>query len=178
MGVLAAVRLFSGGRSFPDKRDPSLLGGLYTFGQPMVGDKAFATANENTVGNRLFWHVYRKDIVPHAPPESALDYVHLGGEWRAEALNNPWTRERESSQRAEFLRAVFDVLANAGLARTFPGAMPGKYSLDDHMPSNYLDVSRFTVDPSVGYVVPTWRSELVAKLPPLLRNGVREVLRA
>lgn len=58
------------------------------------------------------------------------------------------------SGRTGFVPALIRVLANACLARTIPGAMPAKYSLDDHMPSNYLDVSRYSVNPKVGYVVP------------------------
>lgn len=47
----------------------SRLAGLYTCGQPRVGDKAFVDAAAARVGGRYFRIVHGNDIVPHLPPE-------------------------------------------------------------------------------------------------------------
>ncbi|MCU1329273.1 MAG: lipase class 3 [Bryobacterales bacterium] len=51
--------------------------GVYTFGQPRVGDGTFATAVENAIGDRIFRHVNHRDIVPRVPGFGML-YRHYG----------------------------------------------------------------------------------------------------
>ena len=55
--------------------------GVYTYGQPMVCNNAFAEASTF----RLYRHVYEKDVVPRVPPcdlhssaEPELSFVHFG----------------------------------------------------------------------------------------------------
>src|ERR1041385_2920058 len=79
MAVLAAARLFADG--YEDLRPK--IKGIYTFGQPMVGDTDFATACEQDFQGRLHRHVFQHDVVPHLPPRSGLKYAHSGGEFRA-----------------------------------------------------------------------------------------------
>jgi|RhiMethySRZTD1v2_1073278.scaffolds.fasta_scaffold03861_16 triacylglycerol lipase len=51
--------------------------GVYTFGQPRVGNKAFAEAVGARIGSRVFRFVNHRDIVPRVPLFSA-DYCHYG----------------------------------------------------------------------------------------------------
>ncbi|MCZ6786757.1 MAG: lipase family protein [Planctomycetota bacterium] len=51
--------------------------GLYTIGQPRVGDEAFAAAFDSKHGTRTFRYVNNRDIVPRVPMR-ALGYRHVG----------------------------------------------------------------------------------------------------
>ena len=51
--------------------------GVYTFGQPRVGDGSFATAVENAIGGRIFRHIKHRDVVPRVPGFGML-YRHYG----------------------------------------------------------------------------------------------------
>jgi hypothetical protein len=139
MAVLAAARLLKG-----DMGDwpTQVLRGVYTFGQPMVGDAAFSAQVGEAFGDRLFRHVYRDDVVPHLPPRSDFEYQHAGNELRAKDPNDAWTTSREGSERANAASAVISAAATAFEERMFPNTRIGKYSIDDHMPGNYVDASR------------------------------------
>lgn len=52
---------------------------FYTYGQPRVGNQAFATYFESQIGN-LFRVVHYADIVPHVPPLTMLGYIHGGAQ--------------------------------------------------------------------------------------------------
>jgi hypothetical protein len=164
MAVLAAALIFS------DEELRALrprLRGIYTFGQPMVGDRAFAKKFEPEFGNRLFRHIYRRDVVPHLPPRTAGRFEHFGQEYKP-ALSG-WVRQDAplASQ------ASWGGLALGGgiLAWLYEQFGPGissefrsvswfahnvvppllremvrfRYSLADHMPINYLRVSQAVV---------------------------------
>jgi hypothetical protein len=147
MAVLAAARLMRGDfGAWPAEA----LRGVYTFGQPMVGDAAFAAHVERAFGDRLFRHVFRDDVVPHLPPRSDFDYEHAGKELRAKEPNEVWLPSPEDAERANAAAAVISAAATAFEARVFPNTRIGKYSIDDHMPGNYVDVSRnYGVKPAV-----------------------------
>jgi Lipase (class 3) len=144
MAVLAASRLL---RNDYASWDPAkLIRGVYTFGQPMVGDHGFAEACERDFQGRLFRHVYRSDVVPQLPPRSRFDYAHTGREWRSPAVDHAWVGGGEPSTRAWLPAALIGVSANALQARLVPNAHIGHYDIDDHMPANYLDVSRVSAN--------------------------------
>jgi hypothetical protein len=149
MAVLAAARISQGGFDAAKQA----LRGVYTFGQPMVGDKAFAEGCQKAFGPILFRHVYRNDLVPHLPPKSELDYQHTGTERQAAALNKAWKDGGLPSDRVSVAAALVEVAINAVEARLTPSKALHGLSIDDHMPSNYVDVSRYTIDPNTGYVV-------------------------
>jgi hypothetical protein len=114
----------------------------------MVGNEAFARRCEQAFGGLLFRHVYRSDVVPHLPPRSALSYVHAGTERHSSAVDQAWGEPyRRPSGRADLAGALAGVLVGAVESRLVPAGHLGGYSIDDHMPANYLDVSRYTVDP-------------------------------
>lgn len=75
LAVLASARL-----RFP--RDPSGMmvpvTGVYTFGQPRVGNAAFAADCNTAYGNRIFRVVNDRDIVARLPPREVLGYEHCG----------------------------------------------------------------------------------------------------
>jgi len=149
MALLAAARIFQGGFDAAKRT----VKGVYTFGQPMVGDKAFAEGCKNDFGPILFRHVYRRDIVPHLPPKSELGYQHTGAERQAAALNTAWKDGCPPSDRISFSSALIEVAINAVETRLTPSKALHGLSIDDHMPSNYVDVSRYTIDPNTGCVV-------------------------
>lgn len=62
MAVIAAARIFTADY-YPWQ---SLVRGVYTYGQPSVGDKIFCDHFERQF--ELYRHVYRTDVVPHMPP--------------------------------------------------------------------------------------------------------------
>lgn len=145
MAVLAAARLSRD--DYAALLPPGVLRGVYTYGQPMVGDQRFADFCEGKFGALLYRHVYHNDVVPQVPPRSNLAYAHIGEEYRSAALNEPWTLSRKASERTSLAAALAFVAANAIEARLSPrDVLPGP-SIDDHMPSPYIEVSRYTLNP-------------------------------
>jgi triacylglycerol lipase len=67
LAVLAASRL------------PDRVFGLYTFGQPRVGDEEFARACQQRFGRRYFRFVHGRDVVPRIPAFTT-GYRHFGWE--------------------------------------------------------------------------------------------------
>ncbi|MEM7793442.1 MAG: lipase family protein [Cyanobacteria bacterium P01_C01_bin.118] len=57
--------------------------GLYTYGQPRVGDRSFTRQLNTNLANKVFRFINNNDIVPHVPPPFSLRsptrlYAHLG----------------------------------------------------------------------------------------------------
>lgn len=67
LATMAAARLIGEGVLRPEQ----VVGGVYTFGQPRVGDKVFAEAYEqaNALGARHFRVVHDNDVVTRLPPD-------------------------------------------------------------------------------------------------------------
>ena len=58
--------------------------GVYTFGQPRVGDRTFVRQLSNSTQGKVFRFVNNNDIVPHVPPPFSIwnptrFYGHVGG---------------------------------------------------------------------------------------------------
>jgi triacylglycerol lipase len=68
LATLAAAQLHAAGQS---------IDGLYTFGAPRVGDRAFTTCFNHNLQHCTFRLVHHQDWIPHLPP-SALGYAHVG----------------------------------------------------------------------------------------------------
>jgi hypothetical protein len=169
MAVLAAARLFRDEYKSWNPRD--LVRGVYTFGQPMVGDERFAAECDADFGSVLFRHVYRGDVVPHLPPRSDLPYAHTGPERRSQGVDRAWEPTDNQSRRAHLTEAVLEVAFNALELRLRPNSRIGGYSIDDHMPANYLEVSRYTVNPESVAAAPPRRSWI----PPLAEAALEGV---
>jgi hypothetical protein len=157
MAVLAAARLF--GEGYEDFR--AKVKGIYTFGQPMVGDRDFATSCEDEFQGRLHRHVFQDDIIPHLPPRSALKYAHSGGELRASRNDVRWRHTDDASGRAFLTVGAISVLLNAVESRISPIDFVPGYSIDDHMPIQYVEACRKVLDPSSAALSP--QSGLVAR---------------
>jgi hypothetical protein len=62
----------------------SSLAQVYTFAQPMVGNRAFKKAwDELPSAPKLFCHVHQHDVVPHLPPADTFEFVHVGTTFRS-----------------------------------------------------------------------------------------------
>lgn len=166
MAVLAASRLFGDG--YESWKPRSLIRGVYTFGQPMVGDDAFTTLCNEEFGKQSFRHVYRDDVVPHLPPKSGLSYMHFGSERRSYNLVEAWRAVSHASRRASLAQAFIEVIASAIELRFVANRRLGGYSIDEHMPENYLQVSRHSADPSTAAAVPTSTSWIDRLIKPAM----------
>ncbi|WP_159396851.1 lipase family protein [Sorangium cellulosum] len=144
LAVLAAALLYAqadAGVFGRDRRQVrSWIRGVYTYGQPMVGDAAFASMNGD-LGKKLFRHVYRRDIVPRLPPRIMGDFMHFGQQYdSSEASWMPGTRPAR--------QAISLGLSNlVGVLSWFTqDVVPLQwvrlpFSWGDHSPLNYMRTS-------------------------------------
>lgn len=164
-GALAALAA----RRFADERGDTVA--AYTFGQPMVGNDAFARASH---GETLFRHVYEGDLVARLPPTLLCEgYRHYGvvlhpgdaGAAAGQAKSSAWPPPCHLPDLPPALLSL--VTARSPMLRellgpvTFFTGLPGSVydwlgqlarferpemldpcSFDDHMPSHYVDVSK------------------------------------
>lgn len=139
MAVLAAARLLAT-RAFGRKIE-----GIYTYGQPAVGDGSFASWGTRKMGSMLFRHVYNHDIVPHLPPASSGDFVHFGSEYRSDGASTKevWKASATVKPLQFALGAVAGALLEFATRRTtWLRWIPFRSSLDDHSPAFYITTSR------------------------------------
>jgi hypothetical protein len=160
MSVVAAARIFAEeGATSPMVRWRSALRGIYTFGQPIVGDGAFRSTFASQFGSFLYRHIYDDDVVPCLPPTSVdSTFVHFGEKRIAAAVSDAWQLNTEPDRRAtltslvsifeSFLTRRIDAFQNVNVS----------YSLDDHSPRGYIDVSRNSIAPS--------RAAALKSMPP------------
>ncbi|WP_437752124.1 lipase family protein [Sorangium sp. So ce1389] len=139
MAALAAARLFTDGR-YGDLR--RLLRGVYTFGQPMVGDAAFATRAGELLGDRLFRFVYANDIVPRLPPLSTGRFVHFGRAYRS--AGEGWAYESKVAGQTRTFLVSTAVGVFAWVKQQLPIIrwIPLPFSWGDHSPANYVEASQ------------------------------------
>jgi hypothetical protein len=111
MAVIAAARFFT-----PDYKDwQPLIRGIYTFGQPLVGDSVFAEECAKRFGDELLYrHVYAHDIVPTVPTQDMGDYAHFGQEWASSSSDGPWTKVTHPNPRSP--RIVFPAILSVGVS--------------------------------------------------------------
>ncbi len=77
LALLAAYRVLEPGSGDSVKFDGLSIGGVYTFGQPRVGNGKFAERMDVLLPSRHFQVVNNRDIVPLIPLKS-MDYKHSG----------------------------------------------------------------------------------------------------
>lgn len=131
--------------------DPDLNGirkrlrGVYTYGQPMVGLGDFAARFQVEFGDKLFRHVYGKDVVPCLPPRTTGKFVHFGSEF--ESRDGGWMyRSQPVSQVRTFVGSTM-IGVLAWVRAQLSGLpllqwLPTRYSWGDHSPLNYLRTSQ------------------------------------
>lgn len=137
MAVIAAARIFSDGSPTWQR----LVRGVYTFGQPAVGDTAFGHHNEQRFN--LYRHVYHQDVVPRMPPRSLGEFSHFGKEFLA--AEGRW--QNADPPETKLAHSLVASAATAGIdyvsrrVVSFRG-LKLPYSLEDHGPEGYIRTSR------------------------------------
>ncbi|KYF83459.1 hypothetical protein BE17_10665 [Sorangium cellulosum] len=139
LAVLTAARIYTNG-DVEELR--SVLRGVYTFGQPMVGDRTFARAVGRKFERKLFRHIYRNDIVPRLPPRTLGHFEHFGQEYIEKSGN--WMYRRETTEQAPYLVLYMTFGILALIMDQFPRfrrvRLPVSWS--DHSPLYYLLTSQ------------------------------------
>ncbi|WP_438015459.1 hypothetical protein WMF18_31930 [Sorangium sp. So ce315] len=138
LAVLAAA-LIQDDEAF--KALKSKLRGIYTFGQPMVGDSTFDRAHKDIFDKMLFRHVYRRDIVPRLPPLTMGKFVHNGLQYNS--TKDGWMPVSKPVNRM-YTASLSNLLGGiAWIAQqVFPfGWIRFPVSWGDHLPLNYLRTS-------------------------------------
>jgi hypothetical protein len=157
MGVmLRHERKFSG-----DGDLTARLRGVYTFGQPMIGDHRFARACEKDafLRHNVIRYVYDSDVVPHLPPKTTGPYRHFGREFHYQVphlrhsvlglsryLGHPYDMRHGSLRETGPAGQTLSFVGGFGLAAlAFAGSriqplrsVPVVYSFEDHRPERYV----------------------------------------
>jgi hypothetical protein len=156
----AAMAVIAGARIYKSPVDGYLpwqraLRGIYTFGQPYVGDDTFCDVFRQRFGSKLHRHVYRKDVVPCLPPRGVeVRFAQFGDRRSAEEISAVWEENEEDHQigAAELLEVLPAALESRiaawkAVAREFRLFAPPVrlFSIDDHSPRAYIEVSRHTL---------------------------------
>lgn len=141
MAVLAAATLWGDERFL---RWRPLLQGVYTYGQPPVGDAEFARACDERFGRLHFRHVYGHDLVPRLPPRSTGSFRHSGREYVGSLEG--WMPQSRAVEQVYTALLSLPVGLAAWVCRQFAFLrwvrLP--YSLDDHSPNRYMEAFRAT----------------------------------
>jgi lipase (class 3) len=152
MAVVAAARIFNDDVPMYQKWR-SALRGIYTYGQPIVGDTGFKAKFDGFFGAFLYRHIYDDDVVPCLPPTSVdSTFVHFGQRRAAATPQDSWALD-PYDRRAGLL--AFASIAESFLTRRIDALHGVKvpYSLDDHSPRGYIDVSRNSLNPATSRAV-------------------------
>lgn len=138
-----------------------LIKGIYTYGQPMVGNNTFANLCQNKFGDMLYRHVYSRDIIPRLPTIDMGDFKHFGIERFSPASNKPWS---VITDRRKLTCAPYSIgLTAVGVGFSYVESrirqvLPIQkylskwmsdhlwYSIDDHLPLNYTSACKASRD--------------------------------
>jgi hypothetical protein len=139
MAVIAAARIFT---TRYDSWQP-LVRGVYTYGQPSVGDQSFCDTFQERFA--LYRHVYGFDIVPHLPSQELGKFPHFGVEFYAPNPGSGW--QQEKPPRVTQARMLLEAAALSGASYIARRIAPFErlrlpYSIEDHGPQGYIDTSR------------------------------------
>lgn len=115
LATLAVARLRQ------EKNQP--IHGLYTFGQPRVGNKKFAETFDNDFKKYTFRFVNDRDAVPHVPSED-MGFSHIGTRMQFDEKGRLNNKKKKTS----FLKKIVDRAEDAVKLE----------DLRDHSMSNYL----------------------------------------
>ncbi|WP_437522443.1 hypothetical protein WME79_31635 [Sorangium sp. So ce726] len=139
MAALAAAELFED-EAHEDIRD--VVRGIYTYGQPRIGDEVFARRCQDAYGRLLFRHIHANDLVPMFPPLSTGRFDHFGHELRSSAAG--WVFSNQPARRtcAALFSSAVGVLARVTQRLPLVGRLRLPLSWDDHAPHRYVSVSQ------------------------------------
>ncbi|HEX5655765.1 MAG TPA: hypothetical protein VFX59_01165 [Polyangiales bacterium] len=114
--MLAAYRLVTSTQP-EDQRIAERLAQVYTFGAPMIGNAPFARAwnDHDALVDRVFCHLYGRDLVPHLPPRGTQTFRHVGKHYAATATK-AWPEEpsgfpKPAASPLDVVRALAPLLA-------------------------------------------------------------------
>lgn len=136
MAVIAAAKIFGDEACASWRR---LVQGVYTYGQPMVGDNEFAKSSTERFGHILFRHVYGGDLVPRLPPLSTGRFEHFGTEYSGSAEG--WIPRSKPVRQI----ATISLSLPIGILEFILSQIPAlswlrlPVSIGDHSPNNYLE---------------------------------------
>lgn len=138
LGGALAVLFAIGLAADPDSREiAERLRAVYTFGQPMLVVEPIPDVARFTA-ERIFRHVYQRDVIPALPPADWAPFVHLGheyvyshGEWLLS--DAPTAQARTMGQVS---RSLLAMLGPRGRREAAP------YHLRDHGPHHYIAALR------------------------------------
>lgn len=124
--------------------------GIYTYGQPMVGDSTFAHEHKENIGTILFRHIYERDIVPHLPPVTMGRFEHIGREYHS--TETGWALQDRPTRRA-ITAGVSNIIGIA--AWLTQDVLPVSwlrlpFSWGHHSPINYMRASMIA-DPGAEF---------------------------
>lgn len=142
MAVVAAAKIFDSERYHEWTRR---LRGIYTYGQPMVGDAEFARVAGQRFGGMLFRHVYDLDLVPRLPPITTGRFVHFGQEYRGSPSGWQPSQVPVRQVTSVALAAMIALVAWACRQLKALADVRLPFSIDDHSPNNYLHAARVEV---------------------------------
>lgn len=116
---------------------------VYTFGQPMIGDPAFAHECSRAIGKKVFRFIHAHDVVAALPPKISGPFAHFGDEYQLfRAANGAWKPPQHNREPMGQVGHLFELplAASAFLARQIRPLrdIPFQYSLDDHGPQHYI----------------------------------------
>jgi hypothetical protein len=143
MAVVAAAKLFLDGRT----ELKQTLRGVYTYGQPAVGDRRFADQCGRWFGDRLYRHVFAYDVVARLPPASTGSFAQFGSVRTAASASEPWMTPEKAMTQAPFVASAVTISALSFVVRRLPrlAKLTGNilsYSFEDHSPTGYIEASR------------------------------------
>jgi hypothetical protein len=138
MAVIAAARIFSA--DYLDWQPH--VRGVYTFGQPSVGDRTFTRHFDSLF--KLYRHVYKYDVVPRLPPRSVGEFPHFGAEFYSDGSSGWQATDPPRTTQCRLVTEAFLVSLFSFVARrlTFLRSLKLAHSLEDHGPEGYMHASR------------------------------------
>jgi hypothetical protein len=118
------------------------LRGIYTFGQPMIGDKAVAEWGQETFGSKLFAHRYRVDIAPRMLPRTMGLFEPFGRQYVS--TSSGWMQSSAPLRQTYTLLGSNVLGAVAWLNQQVPllSSVRLPFSWGDHSPLNYMRTSQ------------------------------------
>jgi hypothetical protein len=116
---------------------------VYTYGQPMIGDPAFARECSRALGRKVFRFIHAHDVVAALPPRVSGPFAHFGEEYQLfRASDRTWRAPRHNREPMGQVGHLYQLplAATAFLVRQLRPLrdIPFQYSLDDHGPQHYI----------------------------------------
>ena len=117
------------------------LKGVYTFGQPMIGDPEFAQACDAhpILKKVMARYVFEHDIVPELPPVASGRFAHFGTEYRLASDCHGDAKPAPATTQLTHLGSILGAPL-AFLAHQLHALrdVPLQHSLYDHGPQHYI----------------------------------------